>query len=177
MLMHVMVTRTGESVPVTKTPLTHQEDEEMYSPDLHKRHTLFSGTQILQTRFYGNSKVKAVVVRTGQISFLFAINTRMLHGSFFFLFQQRLLTINNCPFRKPFFILIYRFQNCQGRISEGNIVSQTFGLQVLQRCHEVHPVPRLYGCLRDDLQHHHICQTRGQYWGPQKRKDLNIHEN
>nr|XP_022336548.1 probable cation-transporting ATPase 13A3 isoform X1 [Crassostrea virginica] len=56
---------TGESVPVTKTPLTHQEDEEMYSPDLHKRHTLFSGTQILQTRFYGNSKVKAVVVRTG----------------------------------------------------------------------------------------------------------------
>ncbi|XP_061189537.1 polyamine-transporting ATPase 13A3-like isoform X2 [Saccostrea echinata] len=56
---------TGESVPVTKTPLTHQEDEEVYSPDIHKRHTLFSGTQILQTRFYGNSKVKAVVVRTG----------------------------------------------------------------------------------------------------------------
>lgn len=56
---------TGESVPVTKTPMTHQEDEEMYSPDNHKRHTLFSGTHILQTRFYGNSKVKAVVVRTG----------------------------------------------------------------------------------------------------------------
>ncbi|XP_056008608.1 polyamine-transporting ATPase 13A3-like isoform X2 [Ostrea edulis] len=56
---------TGESVPVTKTPLTPQEDEEVFSPDVHKRHTLFSGTHILQTRFYGNSKVKAVVVRTG----------------------------------------------------------------------------------------------------------------
>ncbi|KAJ8320109.1 hypothetical protein KUTeg_001696 [Tegillarca granosa] len=56
---------TGESVPVTKTPLTHQEDEEIYSPDRHKRHTLFSGTHIVQTRYYGHARVTALVVRTG----------------------------------------------------------------------------------------------------------------
>ncbi|XP_074653844.1 polyamine-transporting ATPase 13A3-like isoform X2 [Tubulanus polymorphus] len=54
---------TGESVPVTKTPLHH--DEEIYNPDIHKRHTLFCGTHIIQTRYYGQSKVTAVVVRTG----------------------------------------------------------------------------------------------------------------
>ncbi|BFZ23491.1 hypothetical protein BsWGS_26528 [Bradybaena similaris] len=56
---------TGESVPVTKTPLLQQEDEEIYSPETHKRHTLFSGTHIVQTRYYGQAKVTAVVVRTG----------------------------------------------------------------------------------------------------------------
>ncbi|XP_069105688.1 polyamine-transporting ATPase 13A3-like [Argopecten irradians] len=56
---------TGESVPVTKTPLTHQEDEEIYSSEAHKRHTLFSGTHIMQTRYYGSARVTAVVVRTG----------------------------------------------------------------------------------------------------------------
>ncbi|KAL8587281.1 hypothetical protein ACOMHN_045528 [Nucella lapillus] len=56
---------TGESVPVTKTPLTHQEDEEIYSPEIHKRHTLFAGTHVVQTRYYGTAKVLAVVVRTG----------------------------------------------------------------------------------------------------------------
>ncbi|ELU12635.1 hypothetical protein CAPTEDRAFT_90245 [Capitella teleta] len=56
---------TGESVPVTKTPLAPSEAEEMYTPDALKRHTLFSGTQVIQTRFYGGDDVKAVVVRTG----------------------------------------------------------------------------------------------------------------
>ncbi|KAH9508704.1 hypothetical protein Btru_049665, partial [Bulinus truncatus] len=56
---------TGESVPVTKTPLMPAEDEETYSPESHKRHTLFSGTKIVQTRYYGQAKVTAVVVRTG----------------------------------------------------------------------------------------------------------------
>ncbi|KAK2177445.1 hypothetical protein NP493_592g01064 [Ridgeia piscesae] len=56
---------TGESVPVTKTPLAPSEANEVYSPEMHKRHTLFSGTQVIQTRYYGDSKVKAVVVRTG----------------------------------------------------------------------------------------------------------------
>ncbi|XP_064384739.1 polyamine-transporting ATPase 13A3-like isoform X2 [Halichondria panicea] len=54
---------TGESVPVTKTPL--QRDHTHYDPTLHKRHTLFNGTQVIQTRLYGNKKVTAVVVRTG----------------------------------------------------------------------------------------------------------------
>ncbi|KAI0219960.1 putative cation-transporting ATPase 13A3 [Lamellibrachia satsuma] len=56
---------TGESVPVTKTPLAPSEANEVYSPEIHKRHTLFSGTQVIQTRYYGDSKVKAIVVRTG----------------------------------------------------------------------------------------------------------------
>ncbi|GFS05908.1 cation-transporting ATPase [Elysia marginata] len=56
---------TGESVPVTKTPLLQSEDQEIYAPEQHKRHTLFSGTHIVQTRYYGQAKVTAVVVRTG----------------------------------------------------------------------------------------------------------------
>ncbi|XP_037089769.1 probable cation-transporting ATPase 13A3 [Pollicipes pollicipes] len=62
---------TGESVPVTKTQLTCGEEGELFSPESHKRHTLFCGTQVIQTRFYGNSpgqghcQVLAVVIRTG----------------------------------------------------------------------------------------------------------------
>jgi len=52
-------------VPVTKTPLPHTAEDEMFTPDEYKRHVLFSGTQILQTRYYGNAEVKAVVIRTG----------------------------------------------------------------------------------------------------------------
>lgn len=54
---------TGESVPETKTPITHYD--ETYNPTTHKRHTLFCGTKVIQTRFYGNNHVTAVVVRTG----------------------------------------------------------------------------------------------------------------
>jgi len=56
---------TGESVPVTKTPLNQSEAHEIFSPELHKRHILFCGTEVIQTRFYGDQKVKAVVIRTG----------------------------------------------------------------------------------------------------------------
>ncbi|XP_051930441.1 polyamine-transporting ATPase 13A3 isoform X1 [Hippocampus zosterae] len=63
---------TGESVPVTKTNLPNQlpgesGDESMsaYSIEDHKRHTLFCGTNVIQTRFYTGELVKAVVVRTG----------------------------------------------------------------------------------------------------------------
>lgn len=55
---------TGESVPVTKTQLSGHDDE-IYSPVLHKKYTLFAGTQVVQTRYYGQAKVLAVVVRTG----------------------------------------------------------------------------------------------------------------
>jgi len=43
---------TGESVPVTKTPLPSSDAEmrEVYQADTHKRHTLFCGTQVVQTR-------------------------------------------------------------------------------------------------------------------------------
>ncbi|XP_043933277.1 polyamine-transporting ATPase 13A3-like [Protopterus annectens] len=64
---------TGESVPVTKTNLPNPawaangliQQEEVYSPEEHKRHTLFCGTTVIQTRFYSGEPVKAVVIRTG----------------------------------------------------------------------------------------------------------------
>ncbi|XP_071454972.1 polyamine-transporting ATPase 13A3-like [Hetaerina americana] len=75
---------TGESVPVTKTPLpfAHGGAPAVYDPKDHARHTLFCGTRVIQTRYYeprGTGKVKkgeegsgsildrvrAVVVRTG----------------------------------------------------------------------------------------------------------------
>lgn len=62
---------TGESVPITKTsipnPLVGEggEDRTSFSMQQHSRHVLFAGTDIIQTRFYGNQKVRAVVLRTG----------------------------------------------------------------------------------------------------------------
>ncbi|CAL8281134.1 unnamed protein product [Lota lota] len=60
-------TLTGESVPVTKTalPSSGSEGASTYSTEEHKRHTLFCGTQVIQTRFYTGQLVKAVVVTTG----------------------------------------------------------------------------------------------------------------
>ncbi|VDN95306.1 unnamed protein product [Brugia pahangi] len=56
---------TGESVPVTKAALPDTDDESsIFSLDKHSRHTLFCGTQILQTRYYAGKSVKAVVLRT-----------------------------------------------------------------------------------------------------------------
>ena len=63
----------GESLPVTKTPLP--QDGGKYSPDDFKRHTLFNGTEIIQTRFFGGVKVLAVVIRTGTHLFLLSIGT------------------------------------------------------------------------------------------------------
>uniref|UniRef100_A0A2K5BVS0 Polyamine-transporting ATPase 13A3 n=1 Tax=Aotus nancymaae TaxID=37293 RepID=A0A2K5BVS0_AOTNA len=62
---------TGESVPVTKTNLPNPsvdvkgKGDELYNPETHKRHTLFCGTTVIQTRFYTGELVKAIVVRTG----------------------------------------------------------------------------------------------------------------
>nr|XP_053627607.1 polyamine-transporting ATPase 13A3-like [Cherax quadricarinatus] len=55
---------TGESVPVTKTNIVDRSDV-LYNDKEHSRHTLFCGTQVIQTRFYGGERVVAVVVRTG----------------------------------------------------------------------------------------------------------------
>ncbi|KAJ8686576.1 hypothetical protein QAD02_022370 [Eretmocerus hayati] len=55
---------TGESVPVTKTPLPATCDV-IYDSKEHARHTLFCGTRVLQTRYFGGEKVLAVVIRTG----------------------------------------------------------------------------------------------------------------
>ena len=56
---------TGESVPVTKSCVSSTGEPELYSPETHKRHTVFSGTEVIQTRYYGDQQVLAVVVRTG----------------------------------------------------------------------------------------------------------------
>lgn len=62
----------GESVPVTKTDLPNPqvdkrsgEGDVIYSTESQKRHTLFCGTNVIQTRYYTGEMVKAVVVRTG----------------------------------------------------------------------------------------------------------------
>ncbi|XP_067167335.1 polyamine-transporting ATPase 13A2 isoform X3 [Apteryx mantelli] len=58
---------TGESVPVMKTPLPagSQAASTIYSPEEHKRHTLFCGTQVIQAKSYVGKEVLAVVTRTG----------------------------------------------------------------------------------------------------------------
>jgi magnesium-transporting ATPase (P-type) len=45
---------TGESIPVTKSVLAYDdESEEMFDVENHKRHTIFAGTSVIQTRCYG----------------------------------------------------------------------------------------------------------------------------
>ncbi|CAG2164446.1 unnamed protein product [Oppiella nova] len=55
---------TGESVPVTKTPLPNTTIDEKYDTKEHAKHTLFCGTKVIQTRYYNNAKVKAIIIRT-----------------------------------------------------------------------------------------------------------------
>lgn len=55
----------GESVPVTKIPLPNRPDI-AYNVKEHARHTLFSGTTVMQTRYYGSERVLAVVLRCGK---------------------------------------------------------------------------------------------------------------
>ncbi|KAF8560477.1 hypothetical protein P879_07776 [Paragonimus westermani] len=59
-------TLTGESVPVTKTPLPdRQRRDDAFNIRSLARHVLFDGTSVIQTRNYANERVMAVVVRTG----------------------------------------------------------------------------------------------------------------
>ncbi|XP_058466669.1 polyamine-transporting ATPase 13A3 [Malaya genurostris] len=58
---------TGESVPVTKTPLPLKRDL-YYDKKEHARHTLFCGTKIIQTRYIGSEKVLVKVINTGNIT-------------------------------------------------------------------------------------------------------------
>ena len=46
-----------------KTSIPHTS--QMYENKEHGRHTLYCGTEILQTRFYDHKPVLAIVVRTG----------------------------------------------------------------------------------------------------------------
>jgi len=54
---------TGESIPVIKNPLPNVSQEN-YDPEEDKNYTLFSGTEVIQTRDLGSEQVTAVVIRT-----------------------------------------------------------------------------------------------------------------
>ncbi|XP_028922035.1 polyamine-transporting ATPase 13A2 isoform X2 [Ornithorhynchus anatinus] len=58
---------TGESVPVTKTPLPSgpMAAPLPYSPKEHRQHTLFCGTLVLQAKAHVGQDVLATVTRTG----------------------------------------------------------------------------------------------------------------
>jgi len=49
---------------VTKTSLPNVQTK-IFDQKEHSRHTLFCGTQVIQTRYFDQEKVVAVVVRTG----------------------------------------------------------------------------------------------------------------
>ena len=69
---------TGESVPISKTSLqrnrltsynstsSFKEEEKIYVEKEHSKHTLFRGTQVIQTRNHRDLDTIAVVIRTGK---------------------------------------------------------------------------------------------------------------
>ncbi|XP_033006828.1 probable cation-transporting ATPase 13A5 [Lacerta agilis] len=59
---------TGESVPVTKTPLPQTDNTKpwkVHSVEDYRRHVLFCGTEVIQTKRAGKGPVRAVVLQTG----------------------------------------------------------------------------------------------------------------
>lgn len=69
-------TLTGESLPVMKNALPSEneyvhikgmKDSQplLYDPDEHGKFTLFSGTEVIQTRNFNNSRIHGLVIRTG----------------------------------------------------------------------------------------------------------------
>lgn len=92
----------GESVPVTKCSLSKSEENDLFSYEHHKKHILFCGTSIIQTRFYSGNKVLALVLRTGKESFWkIVFETLFLLG------------------------FILRFFNGERWIGEGRFISET----------------------------------------------------
>lgn len=55
---------TGESVPVLKDSLPYHENSK-YDIDLDRRHSLYEGTFVIQTRNYGGNQAIGIVTRTG----------------------------------------------------------------------------------------------------------------
>ncbi|NXU59559.1 AT135 ATPase, partial [Turnix velox] len=59
---------TGESIPVTKTPLPFVESPspwKTHSMEDYRKHVLFCGTEVIQTKPTGRGPVRAVVLQTG----------------------------------------------------------------------------------------------------------------
>ena len=44
---------------MTKSAVPHLDavSDEPYNPEVHNRHTIFAGTHVIQTRFYGDQEV------------------------------------------------------------------------------------------------------------------------
>ncbi|XP_077610491.1 putative cation-transporting ATPase 13A5 [Crocuta crocuta] len=59
---------TGESIPVTKTPLPHTENTvawKSHGMEDYRKHVLFCGTEVIQVKPSGQGPVRAVVLQTG----------------------------------------------------------------------------------------------------------------
>ncbi|XP_006873204.1 PREDICTED: probable cation-transporting ATPase 13A5 [Chrysochloris asiatica] len=59
---------TGESIPVTKTPLPQSENTmpwKSHSLEDYRRHVLFCGTEVIQVKPSGQGPVRAIVLQTG----------------------------------------------------------------------------------------------------------------
>ena len=54
---------TGESIPVFKTELPNDKDK-IYDPNRDSKHTLYSGTEVIQCRKTNKNDVTAMVIRT-----------------------------------------------------------------------------------------------------------------
>ena len=70
---------TGESYPISKLAVP-KDDPDAFDYDEHKRHILFSGTQLVQGRSEsGHQHIKAVVIRTGFMTAKGELMRRILH--------------------------------------------------------------------------------------------------
>jgi cation-transporting ATPase 13A2 len=56
---------SGESVPVTKTPLLRSVQDPPFDVKEHARHILSCGTNVIQTKSAAGEDVIALVLRTG----------------------------------------------------------------------------------------------------------------
>lgn len=77
-----MLFPTGESIPVTKTPLSQTASSapwKMQSEADPRRHILFCGTEVIQAKAAGSGTVRAVVLQTGE---------RLLYGLFVMMSSQ-----------------------------------------------------------------------------------------
>uniref|UniRef100_A0A8C0GDX7 ATPase 13A4 n=1 Tax=Chelonoidis abingdonii TaxID=106734 RepID=A0A8C0GDX7_CHEAB len=72
---------TGESTPVTKTHLPQADDSRPWRTccaEDYRRHVLFCGTEVIQTKADGNGPARAVVLRTVQAFVLLLITAFVL---------------------------------------------------------------------------------------------------
>ena len=108
-----------------------------YSPDECKRHTLYNGTEIIQTRAFGHAKVLAVVIHTGVYTlyqeFELLIICIVLLSLYCYLFYV-LVVVNSIG-------ILFRLCYCQRIPCKINSVSKATWFKDVERYHEIcnHP--------------------------------------